>query len=177
MAVTSSLRHLTGRTLLLMLLALSLSGNAHQQKTAVTRVLFNANTGNIEVMHRFFVHDAEHAASQIFGERLTLMESAESRQLFASYVINRFSMEATFADGDSETLDLEYVGEEIDGQFMWVYQEIPNVQEISAFTIVNLTLRDVWPDQSNLVNIERDGEVYSLTFDGGDEMLRVNLDG
>jgi hypothetical protein len=161
---------------LLLLLALPLVGNAHQQKTAVTRVLFNPNTGNIEVMHRFFVHDAEHAATQIFGERLALMESAESRRLFSNYVLNRFAMEATLANGEHEELELSFVGEEIDGQYLWVYQEIPNNSAITELTIVNLTLRDVWPDQSNLVNIEREGEIYSLTFQGSDEVLSVSLD-
>jgi hypothetical protein len=161
--------------LLLLLMALPLVGNAHQQKTAVTRVLFNPNTGNIEIMHRFFVHDAEHAATQIFGERLALMESAESRRLFSNYVLNRFAMEATLANGEHEELELSFVGEEIDGQYLWVYQEIPNNSAITELTIVNLTLRDVWPDQSNLVNIEREGEIYSLTFQGSDEVLSVSL--
>ena len=72
-------------------------------------------------------------------------------------------------------LALQYVGEEIDGQFLWVYQEIPVEEGIAALTIVNVALRDVWPDQSNLVNIERDGEIYSLTFQGNDEILSVQL--
>ncbi len=159
-----------------MLLSLPLIGSAHQQKTAVTRILFNPNTGNIEVMHRFFVHDAEHAATLIFGERQTLMESVESRELFSSYVLNRFSVEASFADGSDRALALEYVGQEIDGQFLWVYQEIAAEEGISELTIVHLALRDVWPDQSNLVNIERDGEIYSLTFQGSDEVLSVKLE-
>ena len=161
--------------ILLGLLVIS-TGEAHQQKNAVTRVLFNENTGNIEVMHRFFIHDAEHAAGLIFGERQMLAESRESRELFSSYVINRFSIEASFREGNSEVLGLSYVGEEVDGQFLWVYQEIPAQDDITAFTIVNLTLRDVWSDQSNLVNIERDGRIYSLTFDGSAEVLTVKLD-
>ena len=160
---------------LLGLLVLS-TVEAHQQKNAVTRILFNENTGNIEVMHRFFIHDAEHAAGLIFGERQMLAESRESRELFSSYVINRFSIEASFREGNSEVLGLSYVGEEVDGQFLWVYQEIPAQDDIMAFTIVNLTLRDVWSDQSNLVNIERDGRIYSLTFDGSAEVLTVKLD-
>ena len=160
---------------LLGLLVLS-TAEAHQQKNAVTRILFNENTGNIEVMHRFFIHDAEHAAGLIFGERQMLAESRESRELFSSYVINRFSIEASFREGNSEVLGLSYVGEEVDGQFLWVYQEIPAQDDIMAFTIVNLTLRDVWSDQSNLVNIERDGRIYSLTFDGSAEVLTVKLD-
>lgn len=161
--------------ILLGLLVMS-TGEAHQQKNAVTRILFNENTGNIEVMHRFFIHDAEHAAGLIFGERQMLAESRESRELFSSYVINRFSIEASFREGNSEVLGLSYVGEEVDGQFLWVYQEIPAQDDIMAFTIVNLTLRDVWSDQSNLVNIERDGRIYSLTFDGSAEVLTVKLD-
>ncbi len=161
--------------ILLGLLLMSTS-EAHQQKNAVTRILFNENTGNIEVMHRFFIHDAEHAAGLIFGERQMLAESRESRELFSSYVINRFSIEASFREGNSEVLGLSYVGEEVDGQFLWVYQEIPAQDDIMAFTIVNLTLRDVWSDQSNLVNIERDGRIYSLTFDGSAEVLTVKLD-
>lgn len=160
---------------LLGLLLLS-TGEAHQQKNAVTRILFNENTGNIEVMHRFFIHDAEHAAGLIFGERQMLAESRESRELFSSYVVNRFSIEASFREGNSEVLGLSYVGEEVDGQFLWVYQEIPAQEDITAFTIENLTLRDVWSDQSNLVNIERDGRIYSLTFDGSAEILTVELD-
>jgi hypothetical protein len=174
-AMTSSRSSIAHWIASLLLVALPLTGNAHQQKSAVTRVLFNPNTNNIEVMHRFFLHDAEHAASQIFGERLALMESSESRELFGNYVINRFAMEATYASGDTRTLALEYVGEEVDGQFIWVYQEIAADADITALAIINLALRDVWSDQTNLVNIERDGEVYSLTFTGSDEMLRVEL--
>jgi len=152
------------------------NGEAHQQKNAVTRILFNENTGNIEVMHRFFIHDAEHAAGLIFGERQMLAESRESRELFSSYVINRFSIEASFREGNSEVLGLSYVGEEVDGQFLWVYQEILAQDDITGFAIVNLMLRDIWSDQSNLVNIERDGRIYSLTFDGSAEVLTVKLD-
>jgi hypothetical protein len=151
--------------------------SAHQQKTAVTRILFNPNTGNIEVMHRFFVHDAEHAAGLIFGERQALMESAESRALFSSYVINGFAVEAHYEDGSTAELDLTLLGSEIDGQFLWVYQEIPQTEKVVAMTIVNLALRDVWADQSNLVNIERGGRVYSLTFDGSDEVLTIDMPG
>ena len=142
---------------------------------AVTRILFNANSGNIEVMHRFYIHDAEHAATLIFGERQTLLESAESRELFSSYVMNRFAIEARFVDGESRDLALEYIGEEIDGQFLWVYQEAPQTAAIHSLAIVNMALRDVWPEQSNLVNIELADEIISLSFEGAAEMLSVEL--
>ena len=160
--------------LLLLVGTLELSW-AHQQKTATTRILFNSNTNNIEVMHRFYAHDAEEAVSLIFGTIPSIMESSDSRQLFSNYVVNRFAIEATEENGTTTELALTYVGEEIDGQFLWVYQEIPAVQNVTALTVINVALRDIWPDQINLVNIEKDDEIYSLSFVDAVEVLSVDL--
>ncbi len=148
---------------------------AHQQKTSVTRILFNHNTGNIEVMHRFFIHDAEHAAGVVFGASQNLMESAVSRELFSNYVMNRFAVAAEDELGVSEELELTYVGEEIDGQFLWVYQETSQRPNVKALSVVSLALRDVWPDQANLVNVERDGEIHSMSFSDSVESLRIEF--
>lgn len=148
---------------------------AHQQKTAVTRILFNENTGNIEVMHRYFIHDAEHAAGIVFGASQNLMESSLSRELFSNYVINRFAVTVEDSKGGTVELALDFVGEEIDGQFLWVYQEAPLQQDLVALSVVNVALRDVWPEQANLVNIEKDGQIHSLTFADSIESLRVQL--
>ena len=148
---------------------------AHVQKTAVTRILFNPETSNIEVMHRFLIHDAEHAAQQLFGAGQDLLGSEESRMLFSSYVINRFSIEAGLADGSRAALELEYLGSEIDGQFIWVYQETRIIDGIESFSMVNMALRDVWPDQSNLVNVERQGKIVSALFDAGAEIKSLQI--
>ena len=148
---------------------------AHEQKSAVTRILFNDSTGNIEVMHRFFIHDAEHAAGVVFGEAQNLMESADSRRLFSNYVMNRFAVAAEDSRGEISELNLQYVGEEIDGQFLWVFQETGLLQDINALSVVHVALRDIWPDQANLVNVEKDGQIYSLSFVDSAESLRVEL--
>mgnify|MGYP001440283222 CR=1 FL=1 len=150
-------------------------GLAHQQKKATTRILFNSKPNNIEVIHRFFLHDAEEAVNLIFGTIPSILESPESRQLFSSYVMNRFAIQVTEENGSTSELALRYVGEEIDGQFLWVYQETRAVQDLTALTVVNVALRDIWPDQSNLVNIEKDNEIYTLSFVDAAEVLSVDL--
>ena len=72
-------------------------------------------------------------------------------------------------------MNLEYVGEEIEGQFLWVYQEAEQLQDLSALSVVHVALRDIWPDQANLVNVEKDGQIYSLSFADSAESLRVEL--
>ena len=57
--------------IVILLLAAPLS--AHQQKEAITRVLFNPRTGNIEVMHRFLLHDAEHAVKELVDAKADIL--------------------------------------------------------------------------------------------------------
>lgn len=171
------LRGLLGLALLCVLTWLPAS-SAHQQKTAVTRLLFNDSSGNLEVMHRLFLHDAEHAASVVFGEKQDLIESADSRALFGSYVVNRFAVQATDADGSTYEVPLDYLGEEIDGQFLWVYQEVVGFAASNTaqqLELINSILRDVWPEQSNLVNLERNGRISSVTFSQGSDVLSLPL--
>lgn len=136
---------------------------AHQQKEAITRVLFNPRTGNIEVMHRFLLHDTEHASRKLFGGKANLLGSAADRNRFENYVHGRFSLK----DQDGATIALKPVGNELDGRYLWVYAEAPIPVGLTALTLAHDALRDVWPEQVNLVNVERDKTVKSATFDRG----------
>ena len=137
--------------------------SAHQQKESLTRVLFNPRTGNIEVMHRFLLHDAEHASRKLFGSEADLLASAADRDRFEDYAQARFSLR----DQDGDTIPLVSVGNEIDGRYLWVYAEAPIPGGLTALTLSHDVLRDVWPEQVNLVNVERDKTVRSATFDRG----------
>lgn len=157
---------------LLTLSALAGEAFAHQQQAALTRVLFNGRSGNVEVMHRFLVHDAEHAVRQLLDPEADILASAPAREQFAQYVIERFSLLGL----EGNTLPLEYVGQEIDGIFLWVYQEMPIPVQLNGLSVIHNALRDLWPEQNNLVNIERDGMVQTLNFTGNVEWQSVSFE-
>ncbi|MCC2616978.1 hypothetical protein LJ739_12065 [Aestuariibacter halophilus] len=152
-------------------LLLSAGAHAHQQKAAITKVLFNPRTDNIEVMHRFYLHDAEHAVKEIFGKQADVLGSAETRQQFADYVAERFFI----VTDNGEPLPLSRVGVELDGKFLWVYQETEQLQGLSSLKIRHNALRDIWHSQINTVNIERNGGVKTLTFSDNIELLTVDV--
>lgn len=152
-----------------LLIAMPLS--AHQQKEAITQVLFNQRTGNIEVMHRFLLHDAEHATRKLFDADSDLLGSVEARDRFESYVHKRF----TLKDQDGTELALAPVGHEIDGRYLWVYAEVPIPEGLTALTLSHDALRDVWPEQVNLVNVERDNKVRSATFGKGSREATIRF--
>ncbi|MEM7762671.1 MAG: DUF6702 family protein [Pseudomonadota bacterium] len=152
-------------------LSLAAGAVAHQGKEAVTRVLFNPRTGNIEVMHRFLIHDAEHAVREIFGADADLLGSESSRAQFAEYVGQRFRL----ADQDGQSLALSSVGHEIDGKYLWIYAETPSPAHLTALNVTHNALRDLWPAQSNLVTVERGDENRSALFAGGTNSVTLVL--
>lgn len=151
--------------------AVSAPAYAHQQKAAITRVLFNPRTGNIEVMHRFYLHDAEHAVRQIFDKDADIIGSRETQSLFADYVGERFAM----TDDGVNALPLAPVGFEIERQFFWVYQETPIRAGITDLTIRHDALRDLWPRQINTVNVEGFDEIKTATFEGSVELQTITI--
>lgn len=147
------------------------SAFAHQQKSAITTVLFNPRTGNIEVMHRFQMHDAEHAVKEIFGKEADILADTQTQQRFNDYVNKHFSM----ATGQGTALALTPVGFEIEGKFFWVYQETPVPEALESLVVTHNALREIWPAQINTVNVERGGEVKTLTFEEQTELLTIKF--
>ena len=154
------------------LLFAAFSISAHQQKTAISTVLFNARTENIEIMHRFRVHDAEHAVKEIFGKDDDIIDSKATQVQFGEYVNQRFSL----FDSNEHALPLKMVGVELEGQFLWVYLETTQPTKLNNMTIRHDALRDLWPEQINTINVEGKGKLQTLTFADSVELLTLTFE-
>jgi hypothetical protein len=154
---------------LLVLLALVLAplgvgpALAHQQKIAITTISHNPRTGMIEIVHQVPVHDAEHALRFQGTKNPDIIASPESREAFGRYVARRFLL---MVDGAIVTPD--YVGAEITGGSLWVYQETPAPGGDIAVRINSQIFTDVWARQENRVNIGGGTNVTTLVFRAGD---------
>jgi len=138
----------------------AVSVSAHQLQVAISTVTFVPRNNTIEVIHRFYSHDAEHALSLLTGHRVDLLQDEESQQVFGRYVSEHFQL-----SGQDETeLPLLLVGVELEGDFIWVYQEMPVPRQLNELSISNSALMDVVPGQVNTVNVECGGEVDTLVF-------------
>ncbi len=144
---------------------------AHQQKMAITTVLFNPRTQNLEVMHRFDLHDAEHAVKEIFDADADIMLSDKTQSDFAKYVVERFAI----FNMKKLQIPLSFVGTELEGQHFWVYQETPSPTNLTGLYIQHNALRDIWHQQTNTINIEGMGDIQTLTFTDSTELLNVEF--
>tara|TARA_R110002126_G_scaffold16500_17_gene65875 strand:+ start:20416 stop:20904 length:489 start_codon:yes stop_codon:yes gene_type:complete len=144
---------------------------AHEMKAALSKVLLNSRTGNIEVMHRFYVHDAEHGVKQLFDKNADLLNSEQTQQLFNQYVSEHFNM--TLLSG--EQLLLTLIGGQLDGRFYWVYQEVAIPAELAGLRLQHNSLQALWPAQVNTVNVEGRGGVKTLSFDSKTDWQQVSF--
>ncbi|MEM6915331.1 MAG: DUF6702 family protein [Verrucomicrobiota bacterium] len=139
---------------------------AHEQKTALTDLLFNERTGNLEIAHRISIHDAEHVLRRLGQKSEDLIHSEEAQSRFAEYVTNEFLLKRK----DGTTFDLLLVGQEIEGGHLWVYQEIAIAElDEGSFAIHNSILHDEVKDQVNTVNVRSHSDVTTFIFTAGSE--------
>lgn len=147
------------------------SALAHQQKIAITTVALNARTGMIEIMHQVPLHDAEHALTAQGIRNPDIVGSSKSREQFAAYVTRRFLIAV-----DGTAVTPAYVGSEITGGSLWVYQEIPApAAGKAALRINSQILTDIWARQENRVNIGGGTRPQTLIFKAGDPAREAML--
>ena len=136
---------------------------AHQQKITITTVSVNPRTGMIEVVHQVPVHDAEHALTMQGARLPDIVGSATSREDFARYVTTRFLLET-----GGKPVALAYVGAEISGGSLMVYQEAPAPEGKAVVRVNSQVLTDVWARQENRVNLGSGTRVTTFIFTAGD---------
>lgn len=144
---------------------------AHQQKAAETTMLINNDGTKLEVTHRFYLHDTEHAVQAIIDKKADIINSEKTQQQFADYVAKQF----VTRDLSDKLLPLSNVGFEVEGKFFWVYQEVALTSQLNGVKVFNGALRELWPTQVNMVNIEGQGRVRTLYFNEQKDWLEVKF--
>lgn len=136
---------------------------AHQQKIAISTVSLNPRTDRLELVHQVPVHDAEHALRVQGAKVPDIIGSAESREAFARYITRQFLLEI-----DGQAITPDYVGSEIIGGSLFVYQDAPAPAPGASMRVNSQILTDVWARQENRVNIGSGTEVTTFIFTAGD---------
>ncbi|TGE84790.1 hypothetical protein C7Y70_04390 [Pseudoalteromonas sp. KS88] len=158
--------------LIFLALLIAAPAMAHQLKASVTTVLFNKRTSNIELMHRFYLHDTEHAVEHLFPGGADIISNKADQQRFVNYVESHVALQTL----NGEPLKLSEVGAQVDGKFFWVYQEAPIPKGIKGIRMSHGALRDLWPAQVNMVNVEGRGKVKTLHFTQSDTWLEARFE-
>ncbi len=142
---------------LLLVLFTANSSFAHQQKETYISLLFNQRSGKLEVSHRFLLHDAEHGLARVIDGAGDLSVDETTQKLFFDYVQTQFKARTQ----NDEDIELSPVGYEVEGKYFWVYQEA-NIPNTESLKLKHSALHELWPAQTNHINVEKDGWVKSV---------------
>ena len=145
---------------------------AHQMQVAMTTVSFKPASGTIEVIHRFYTHDTEQVMSQLADKQVDLVGDEQIQRQFGHYVSENFQLK----DQAEKQLPLSLVGVEVEGDFIWVYQETTIPAQLRELSVLNTALLDILPNQVNTVNIECGDMISTLEFSGTIETQSANID-
>lgn len=143
---------------------------AHREKTTLSEVTWNPDSGFLYVTHSFHTHEAEQALYAAGVISSPKFESLRSRAQLALYTETKFSLK-TLGNDD---IALELIGAEIDGPDVYVFQQARLTSAPKGLIITCALLRSLIPEQINTVDVRLSSRVVSLDF-RGHEMTKKAL--
>jgi hypothetical protein len=147
--------------------------HAHPIHIGLVQMDYNAKSRTLELSVKLFADDFESAVNKLNNVTLRLgseRELKESAVLLFDYVQRNMKISV---NGSAAALHL--LGKELEGEAVWLYVEIPNVQNVKKIALTNTLLFDMYDDQSNLVNISAGGQRKSAIFRKGKETATIDF--
>jgi hypothetical protein len=153
---------------------------AHQQKEGYSSILFNPRSGLIEVAHRFYLHDAEHAikrggviSSESVGNaaKADLANNQLMQAAFSQYIVDSFAVKTL----NHAPEQLELVGYEVEGKYLWVYQQTQLQLDLTEIWVKMTALQAIWSGQTNHINVDINKNTYSIRLKHGDSWQKISL--
>ncbi len=159
----------------LLLTVATFSPVMHPLHVAYTNIDINREEKTIYVTHKIFTQDFTLLFAHLFEKTIEPQPDIEFTQaekdLIAHYMKYRFNLVC-----DSDTLDLDYTGKEMDEESLFLRYKAPLPENgINELTINNLLLLDLYMDQTNLVIVNIDDQEKGFRFDWDNRIHSVPL--
>lgn len=149
-------------SLLLIALSLSVVALAHAYHASLMQVRYNATKQRLEVALKVFTDDFEKALFVGQAAPVSLEESPKAQTTALTTALLRRSVVLGTRPG--EALPLQFLGFEKENDSHWLYFSVQLTQPVTSIYLQNKVLMDVFPDQTNIVNVEANGKQTSSLF-------------
>lgn len=133
----------------------------HPFHISVLDMEYDEDSKAIEISCRIFLDDLEETLRVYSDEaKLDIMDEASREKIHVE--LERYILEKVKISVNGKTAEMNYLGEEIDGDVMWCYIEITKVKKLQSIEVENQLLLDSFDDQMNLVHMKAFGSTKSL---------------
>ena len=149
----------------------SVAGASHPIHNSLTEMEWNPKTSAFEVAVGLWPDDLENALSKHSGEAVKIDEAENLDELLSDYLQARFKL----SDEKAKPIKFRWVGHEIGRRKVWVYMEFSTKSDPEKCVLQNTLLHEIFDDQVNLVNLNREKQHAWLAFDSDHAKQRIDF--
>ena len=159
------------KNFLILLLITLMSFSAHKYYLSLTQINFSSKSKSVQIIINVFMDDIETALNKDYDIDLQLTTEKELKEndvYFEKYLNEKLHFKVNTIDQK-----FNYIGKEYEGELVYFYLEIENINAIDQITISNKILVKHFPKQENLIkskvgkvnkSVLLDAENYSETL-------------
>ncbi len=137
----------------------------HTFHTSLTRIDYNAKEKIAEISIRLFTHDFIPALERFAKKNVDLEKTPDADSLILKYLDANFILK----DKTGAAKKLVWVGKEQKVDAVYVYVEIPLVEDFDGYTLQNTIFFEMFPKQENVVIARYSEKKVDLIYKIGDK--------
>ncbi len=146
--------------LCLFLLLLPLGLWAHPLHVSLCQVDFNPKEKTLQISVKIFADDLLNALKRQKVQDLFLGEENEDPKS-DEYIFNYLKSNLAFIVNGNKS-DYRYIGKEMEDDAVWCFVQINNITDLKKIEVNNRVLTEVFNDQNNIVEVNRNGKILNL---------------
>lgn len=136
-------------TFLLLFIVPLLSFSAHKYYLSLTQINFKSETKSVQIIINVFMDDIETALNKDYNINLQLTTKEELKNndvYFKKYLKEKLAFKI-----DGVAKEYIYIGKEYDGDLVYFYLELENINKVNTIEVTNTILTNHFPNQQNLI--------------------------
>lgn len=137
--------------ILLLLIIPLFAFSAHKYYLSLSDITYNEKEKSIQIIMNVFMDDIELAVNKKYDVdlQLTTKKELETADIyFEEYLNEYFKIKV-----NNKQFKYSYLGKEYDGDIVYFYLEITDVNKVKSIEILNNVLVDNFEDQKNIIKV------------------------
>ena len=149
-----------------------LSFSTHKYYLSLTQINYKSEAKAVQIIINVFMDDIELALNKEYNIDLQLTTEKELKNndiYFEKYLQNKLNFKV-----DGILKNFNYLGKEYDGDLVFFYLEIENINDVNSIEVSNQLLLDYFPEQQNLIKskVGKKNKSVLLTKDESSTLLK-----
>lgn len=135
----------------------------HNFHSSLADMQYNPQAKAFQVSLTLFADDTENALSKFSKKKYVLGGLGKDRkpdEVLTAYLEQNFQL----INKKKQALPIRYIGKEVSLEVVKVYFEIPFKENLKNYTLKNTIMFELFDDQSNIVNLQKEGKNKSFAF-------------